>query len=219
MPNHMASIYLYAELLLNIRQVTVFAILPSICSGETHINLCSDRRTIQLQHENHISHIELPCQVVDAAALSIPEVPTRELSFRLAVSSATDLSTQGENIIKADVPWPASKLTPETQIACQSCGKLLLKDVTVWKDLPSGGWADMMDFWHCHKPSGQNGAHNSANNTKGYAAANDLGPTAGTGLVDISHFLVFESNCMGIQVCSYLSITFLSLGDKKEACS
>lgn len=27
----------------------------------------------------------------------------------------------------------------------------------MWKDLPSGNWAEMMDFWHCHKPDPEGG--------------------------------------------------------------
>jgi hypothetical protein len=37
---------------------------------------------------------------------------------------------------------------------CHNCNKLLLdsEDVTVVNEMPSEIWAEMMDFWHCHKP-------------------------------------------------------------------
>jgi len=197
----MASIHLYAELLFNIRQVTVFAILPSDSNEGTRINLLSDQKTLKLQHKDQDALIELPTQVSSATALTIPSTPTKELSFRLSVSTAASLPSPAKSVIDTNIPWPASRLTSETKIACQSCGNSLTADVTVWKDLPSGGWADMMDFWHCHKPSTRNGTDDSVGSTKGYAAANDLGPQTGVGLVDISHFLLNESDCIGIQVC------------------
>ena len=197
----MASIYLYAELLVNIRQVTVLAILPSKCHQGTWISLLPDQKTLHVQHEDLISTVELPCQIANTASAKIPQVPSNELSFRLSVSPDVDLSLSSRSVMGDNVPWPASKLMSETQIACQSCSNPLIKDVTVWKDLPSGGWADMMDFWHCHKPGPEDGSHESFGSTKGYAAANDLSPTAGVGLVDVGHILFAEVNCTGMQVC------------------
>ena len=197
----MPKIYLYAELLLNIRQVTVFAILPSSCNESTHIELNADQKRLRLLHGNEEVLIELPCSVLDNANLKIPTVPTKELSFRLAISGSANLPGQLKSVSDNTIPWPASKLTPETQLACGCCGKRLVTDVKVWKDLPSGGWADMMDFWHCHKPTTENGNVASAGSTKGYAASNILGPRAGVGLVDISYFLLAESDCTGIVVC------------------
>jgi molybdopterin-binding protein len=40
------------------------------------------------------------------------------------------------------------------RLHCNHCDQLLLdsKDVTVINEMPSEIWAEMMDFWHCHKP-------------------------------------------------------------------
>ena len=196
----MSEIYLYAELLLNIRQVTVFAILPSYCNKTTHLGLQADKRTLFLKHEGEQSTIELPCQVVNDADLDIPPASTRELSFRLGVNGAAKLSVETKLADDINFPWSAPVLTAETRIACQRCRSLLINDVTVWKDLPSGGWAEMMDFWHCHKPHVEGGDHSSVGATKGYAASNFIGPTAGVGLVDVTHFLLSERDCYGLQV-------------------
>jgi len=198
----MAKIYLYAELLLNIRQVTVFAVLPSSCNETTHIKLRDDQRTLSLQHEKDKATIELPSIVVNKENLIIPTVPTRELSFRVAVGCVTKHTTQAKLATDSDIPWPATKLSSQTRINCQSCGSLLIEagNVTVWKDLPSGGWADMMDFWHCHKPTTEDEAELSSANNKGYSAANVMGPVLGTGLVDTSHLWFAFGQCRGIQV-------------------
>lgn len=199
----MANIYLYAELLLNIRQVTVFAILPSNRNNWTAIELCDDQRTLQLTHEDEQARIELPSTVVDNANLRSPTLPTRELSYRFAVDSDAKSSVQSGLATDSELSWPATKLSFQTRVNCQSCGNLLIEagDITVWKDLPSGGWADMMDFWHCHKPSTDNGDNLSAGNNKGYSASNVMGPVLGTGLVDTSYFWFAVSQCRGIQVC------------------
>lgn len=196
----MSTIYLYAELLLNIRQVTVFAILPSDCNEETRVWLGHDHRTLRLRHEDEESVIELPCSVADRANLKLPPVAARELSFRLVVSDAATLPAHPRQATDCNDPWPASRLSAETQVACGSCGTLLVNNINVWKHLPSAGWADMMDFWHCHKPSSIDGDGDDAASSKGYAAANALGPTTGTGLVGVSHLLVSDIDCTGIKV-------------------
>ena len=224
----MQNIYLYAELLLNIRQVTVFAILPSPSSEQSRISLDTDRETLHLQHNGDEAVITLPCPVtIDDSTLKIPPTSTKELSFRLDASAKLHIQIQRSNDIS--VPWPASQLTSVTRISCQSCGRELVANVTDWKDLPSGGWADMMDFWHCHKPTAANGNDNAADSTKGYAASNILGPTEGVGLVDITHFLFAEANCTGFRVRTssfplllaeripYDCIASSCVGNKKEA--
>ena len=196
----MSTIYSYAELLLNIRQITIFVILPSKCNINTRVGLDHDQRKLRLRHEDEESIIELPCSVANNASLQIPSVATRELSFRLVVSDTAILRAQSEQATDCNDPWPASRLSPTTQIACRSCGTFLVTNVNVWKHLPSAGWADLMDFWHCHKPSATDGDDDHAGSSKGYAAANILGPTTGTGLVGVTYLLVSSMDCTGIQV-------------------
>ena len=196
----MSKTYLYAEFLINIRQVTVFAILPSSCNEHTRTWLDTGPNILHLTHNEEESSITLPCPVVVInTTLNLPLTPVTEVSFRLG--AATLLLPKAEVYSANSLPWPASKLTSETRVACQSCGNRFIINATEWKDLPSGGWADMMDFWHCHKPTVENGNHDTAGSTKGYAAANVLGPTPGVGLVDTSHFLLAETDYIGIRVC------------------
>ena len=203
----MPKAYLYAEFLINIRQVTIFAILPSSCNESTHIGLDASHNILHLTHDEDESSITLPCPVViNNPTLSLPLKPVIELSFRLP--AATQLSPKAEVYSSNNIPWPASKLTPETRLACQSCSNRFLTNAIDWKDLPSGGWADMMDFWHCHKPTIENGSHDTAGSNKGYAAANVLGPRPGIGLVDTSHFLLAQTDCIGIRVCRSETLSF-----------
>ncbi|KAL8749718.1 MAG: hypothetical protein Q9184_006697 [Pyrenodesmia sp. 2 TL-2023] len=93
--------------------------------------------------------------------------------------------------------WTASWMRQDTQVACQSCQSLLVKDsVKTWKDLPSENWAEMMDFWHCHKPDTEDPLdHKATGPLKGYGAANGIGPTAGVALVDAMYIHLLLKDC------------------------
>lgn len=197
----MISAKLYAELLLNIQQVTVFASLPSIANGSTKLDLSADRRHLSVLHDGVSATLELPCQVAEIDC-SLPTTGLRELSFRLPVAGDIEART-GPGDQDEDVTiWPASVLNPETELACQSCKESIVKHtVSTWRDLPSENWAEMMDFWHCHKPD-VNGAVKvtSDASVKGYAACNTLEPRPGAAFVDTMHFRLASSDCTGIEV-------------------
>lgn len=60
--------------------------------------------------------------------------------------------------------------------------------------MPSGNWADMMDFWHCHKPETESKDGDAveskyANLQRGYTAV------GGTALVELTYFLIAEGDC------------------------
>lgn len=205
----MPSILIYAELLLNIRHVTVFVILPSDPGPDSAASLSPDRRSIVITHQGEKQGLQLPCQVAAIAASDFPLTKLKELSFRLQVAVDLDLSqTQRPSSEYKDAPWAASSMTSESRVACRSCKNALVKEsIPVWKDLPSEDWAEMMDFWHCHKPSTDD-AHSISTHelTKGYAASNRLAPSRGVGFVDISYILLFKNDCIGLQVCLCLTL-------------
>lgn len=197
----MSSIYIYAELLLHIRQVAVLAILPSPANPSTHIGISADSKTLSLEHEGQRAIAELPCPVLGIANRR-EDTSQQELSFRLQPSAAARLPTPGR-LPAGDVPWSASTLSPNMQIACKGCKRLLVRPVQTWKDLPSGGWAEMMELWHCHKPNVPGSSdHSSTSSIKGYGASNTIGPSPGTALVDIGHFVLADEDCIGLQVRS-----------------
>ena len=197
---NMSSIVLYVELLSNIGQVTAFATLPSDSDHDTSAALSPDGRSLSITHGETKVGVRLPCKVLESPAIRHRfAVGAKELSLRLQV--ARDVIQTGEG--DEDVPWSASSLTSDSRIACRVCNQSFL-DISspIWKDLPSENWAEMMDFWHCHKPKDEEdpGAQGQGL-AKGYAASNQLTPSRGVGLVDISHIILIESDCSGIQVC------------------
>ena len=156
----------------------------------------------------------------------------REMSFRMQIDPADAAClVPGEEITGDYVPWMAGDMGPLARLRCRGCENVVLdskcsgfsaasadSDVNgtastgrVWKDLPSGNWAEMMDFWHCHKPDSHD--HDHGDNTvsieernsqvKGYGAANQVVAARGTVLVDVPTFLVAESDCRGLKKVRY----------------
>lgn len=199
----MASVVAYTELLTNIYQVTAFISLPSPCDRDTDVKLSSNRKAIIIKHQGALNTIQLPCQVADNVTITHPAVGIKELSLRFRIARNSGFS-HTEHLPGDDIPWPASSMTPDTKIACRSCKNVLVgRTIYNWKDLPSENWAEMMDFWHCHKPDTKESQEAHAHDqTKGYSASNGLVPSRGFGLVAISHIDILQSDCIGIQVCT-----------------
>ena len=221
---------LYAELLLNIRQITVIATLPSVPNEETHYELSSDRKLLLLTHNQEQCTLTLPSPAASTVAIKAPSVEDKELSFRLPIASrhrATG-AAESENSRENTSIWPASALSPTTQLACLSCKNVFVDgNISAWKDLPSEHWAEMMDFWHCHKPHNREDTLGQNKPTKSYSASSANTLTPGTGFVDDLHLRLASSDCTGLKVrytsqattklqsfCSRKAI----MGNKKETC-
>jgi hypothetical protein len=130
-----------------------------------------------------------------------------------------------DEVMDAFVPWAAGDMDSYTKLRCRKCESILLDvpelSATVaspsgesqaagwtWKDLPSGNWAEMMDFWHCHKPdehehdedaAAKQSAEDENSKVKGYGASNQVLASSGTVLVDVATFLVSERDCKGLK--------------------
>lgn len=252
------SLRLHAELLPNIRQITLYASLPRIpeLEGFRPVIQLSDLRkeaTISLPPPfDHVSEpIKLPARVSDAyrrlvnarSGAAVTPVSTQstdtsqDYSFRMQVDSSDEaLLLSRDELIDDYVPWTAADMSLSTRICCQRCGNMFLKTKTsssetgedvgqpkgwIWKDLPSGNWAEMMDFWHCHKPDphedNQDGTKNTAlriedqtAQLKGYGAASRVVAISGTVLIDAATFLLVESDCMGLVKVGFV-LSLLSL--------
>ena len=197
----MGSISLYAELLLNIRQVTIFVTLPTIINDKTQIELSPNRRSLLVTHNKEQSVLDLPNRIASSADIKVPATQVKELSFRLPMSRE-DLAAGADGKSRHDMSiWPASALSPTSQFACRTCKNTIVQGgITAWKDLPNENWAEMMDFWHCHKPRVREDDPGANVSTKGYAASNGLMSMSGVGLVDELHLRMSSNNCIGIEV-------------------
>lgn len=213
-PNE-SSIVLYAELLLHIRTVTLFASLRTFHTRETKAKLSTDGYTITVTHEGESATIRVPIQVQggggDAALVLPAQPPSKELTLRLQIEEkeGTDMLglLQSEERKANLVPWDGATLQAmeDVKVCCKGCYNdvLPVNQVREWRDLPNENWAEMMDFWHCHKPDEHHlhdHTHDDVVGKKGYAAGNRLEAVEGVGFVDLTSFLLKEQDCMGVEV-------------------
>lgn len=185
--------------------------------------------------QNDAQTITLPARVsdatqqilkTDASPSAKPSIsPNHEYSIRMQIDPKHLLLTTKDGLTDDYVPWTAMDMSPLTRIRCRFCRSHLLKTRSSenvraqpqstylgweWKDLPSGNWAEMMDFWHCHKPDSlDNGPPHETNpmsqtdgkvaEVKGYGAASRVKAIPGTVLIDVATFLLAESDCVGLK--------------------
>ncbi len=202
---------MYAELLSNIRQISVIIVLQEPCDQATKAELSADGRRFILHHAGEASSLSLPGHVPPTAQLQKPVLGSKELTWRLPLAGQPTRA-RIENAQSNDAPWSAGCLGDETEFSCRDCGAVIVSrgSIQTWRDLPSENWAEMMDFWHCHKPDvpesngsdghdGDVGVEKSIAN-RGYGANTKFAPTTGIGFVDVTTFLLFDSDCTNIQV-------------------
>ena len=202
---------MYAELLSNIRQISVIVALDEPCDPATKVELSADGRHFIVDHGGEACSLSLPGQVPFSFLLPSPSLGAKELTWRLPLAgqpSRADMGSAQDN----DSPWSARCLGEQMEFGCRDCSAVIIKkgSVKTWRDLPSENWAEMMDFWHCHKPdvpqaNGSNGhdpgsiiEESSVN--KGYGANTIFAPTRGLGFVDLTTFLLVGLDCTNIEV-------------------
>ena len=201
----MPEISLYAELLIHIRQLTLYASLENARNEHTQILVSSDKKIVTVLHEGETVGIYLPTQISGTADITFPLDRRTEVSTKLHIEDQSELEQAIEAAPGVEVPWSASDLCPESSVSCTSCNATILEAgaITQWKDLPNENWAELMDLWFCHKPHEHN--HEDTTNpaeAKGFSANSKLAVTSGTGLVDTLSFLIYSADCINIKVCS-----------------
>jgi len=231
-----ARVGIYAELHPNLRQVSVAVTLPSAATDGTSARLTEDGAAIQIRHEASTVALRLPApvEVRDGGYLPLPFGPPRssavveEASWRLPLApSSSPQPSRGRETAAAGVhggeavPWSAADLVPGSGVRCRSCEAFVVpaSRLAAWKDLPSENWAEMMDFWHCHKPDtgpreGEpeagiepppeqgRAATQASLAARGYGASSTISAQRGVGLVDLMALSFAEDDCLGVTVCS-----------------
>lgn len=194
----MTTTSIYAELLLNIRQITVVASLPSAYNNATIVTLSEDRQSLHVVHDGRSMTIRLPAPVRSDFHPTVAPGSTRALSFRMPIMDEVAYKLSATSNAHAPKSlWSAASMGPTTKVACRFCQTLLVREqVKVWKDLPSENWAEMMDFWHCHKPdTDDSSTHKQDGVRKGYGAASSIRAMSGIGLIDITSLHLVQQDC------------------------
>ncbi|KAH8675892.1 ubiquitin-conjugating enzyme E2-binding protein [Xylariales sp. PMI_506] len=196
------EILIYAELLSNIRQVSVACSLTSPIASTTKANVSPDGLTLSVFHGDVERLVQLPAKVSAPAQLPIQNRDSLVLSWRLPLAPSqptTMLSSMDAQV----VPWSAQDLQPDAVVKCRACKTPVVSAglVKTWKDLPSENWAEMMEFWHCHKPHNHGedpSGHDTLATTRGYGANTRIAAQAGTGFVDLASFLFHNQDCTNL---------------------
>lgn len=197
-------IYLYAEVLANIRQANIYASLETHKNEHTKIDIASDKKTITVSHDGESASIYLPTEISGTAEVNIPIDRGKEMSVRLELAEIKNMPPV-ENTVGHEEPWAANDLSSNTRLQCQACkAELLANEVPLqFKDLPSEHWADMMDYWHCHRPQNPTATQGKdaeeAADSKGYGSSTKLRATPSVAFVDTAYFLFAEQCCRNVQ--------------------
>lgn len=212
-----SAITIYAELLSFIGQVSVSVSLATATTSQTCAEIVENGSVIRFHHDGCARSMKLPASVAQSASLPLPENASQQVSWRLpAATKASRSSTY--SLENQALPWNAVDIKPRSSVKCRKCSHSLIKDgtINVWKDLPSENWAEMMEFWHCHKPHDHEEHLGEEHLTKrGYGASNAISAQASVGFVDITSFVFIEEDCDGLSVSQPWSTGLCSTGEKE----
>lgn len=199
---------MYAELLSNIRQVSIIASFRTPSTAATKAELSDDCRLLKLIHDSDEGLLRLPAQVVATSKLQQPLLGSKEICWRLPLASQDTATKAPDSADTASAPWSAQRLSEQSELYCRNCGNNLVAPsaIKLWRDLPSENWAEMMDFWHCHKPDvpqnqkAKNSQLHEHLKDKGYGANTRFIARRGVGFVDLTYFLLSKEDCKGVKV-------------------
>ncbi|KAI1775274.1 ubiquitin-conjugating enzyme E2-binding protein [Hypoxylon cercidicola] len=183
------SILIYAERLSIIPKVNVSCLLHTPATSETKASISSNGQVLEVNHDGLKASIRLPGPVSSQQVNPALRVGDKYLAWALPL--VTGLAWQFEQ----NVPWSANDLQPESPIACRQCQATVVDAglIKVWKDLPSENWAEMMEFWHCHKPDHAH-ANDESLASRAYGANSRISAQSGVGFVDLTSFLLSEAD-------------------------
>lgn len=203
------SIHVYAEHLINIRTLTIQVSLTTASDESTRLS--ADGDIFMLCHRGETAKVTLPVSIPDSerAKLSVPSTASKSLSFRVRLGDSLVRDSQSSETV---IPWTAASLSQQTEMQCKNCHAEILPRGTIqtWKDLPSEGWAEMMEFWHCHKPNEPHD-HEHQTDKKGYSADSMLAITSLVGMVNAISFVLAADDCKNLKV-GHTAYFFLSGG-------
>lgn len=200
------TLSIYAELLPSIRQVSVAASLPAEPGASTHAQVFAGGSRIGIRHGRHAKDLRLPGAVTAPPLLPVPKTPAKSLSWRLPLAASHPSPGPLAHDHCPISPWSSADLKPGSPVTCRHCGNAMLPAgvISTWKDLPSENWAEMMEFWHCHKPEPHDHQRHEHLADRGYGANASISAQASVGFVDIMSFLFSEHDTAGLKVsCSH----------------
>lgn len=217
---------MYAEYLPKLQKISIVIGLPTPSEWKTKVTIGKDANTLHVYHDQTTTMMALPVTAsiqdehLGFGNKGISPGHTK-LSWRIkpadAVIKAAKASFKtGDGV--ARVPWTAADLTVDVDVVCRKCRTVILSKgkLKEWKNLPSENWAEMMEFWHCHKPtntiSNKEDNHDTDSYTenrdqsktsddqlasRAYGANSAISAKSGVGFADLTKFLFYGEDCRG----------------------
>jgi ubiquitin-protein ligase E3 D len=200
---------IYAELLPRLGRISVVIHLPTPTTHKTKVLLARDGLHLIVHHEGASIELPLPGKTSVAGEHLPGEVKPGLVKMSWRLFPTPEEAQAALHVESGAVTWSAAHLRPGTCVACRECDEPIVSPTTIkaFKDLPSENWAEMMEFWHCHKPTnahrgGANAAadaHNKASEhqlaSRGYGANSTISAQNGVGFVDLLTILFSQTDC------------------------
>lgn len=188
------SVELYAELLLNIRSLSLSGRIQSRPTDAKEVEVSGEGNIIKVRFNGAEAGIEIPIKIIlnELSKIKIAGTGQDEIASRLPLVDGLIEPPKQQNGSDNVVPWTADALSSNVALHCRHCGRVMVKPgkVKTWKDLPSTNWAEMMDFWHCHKPHEQDRHDTTGASELGHnGEQHHLSSARGIGFVDIVSFV------------------------------
>ena len=208
---------LYAELLLNISTLSLSGRINSKPTDCKEVEVVGEGNIIKVRFNGAEAAIQIPIKTIVAELCRIKVAGTglEEIASRLSLVDDPDRPAKQQNGSDNVAPWAAGALSSDLALHCRRCGRVMVKPgiITTWKDLPSGSWAEMMDFWHCHKPHDHE-PNGPAGDEENPQPRHDGDPhrftsSTGVGFVDVASFLFHRSNISNTVKVSHMIASIL----------
>lgn len=221
---------IWAEYLPKLQKVSILVELPTASTWKTKVIVGQDSLLLTVFHEGIVTQMNLPVPIAmrdEHLAMGFrnrDQINPGHMSLQWRVNAADAVikaaeraAVNGQNALR--VPWSAADLITDADVVCRDCQSVIISKgkIKEWKDLPSDNWAEMMEFWHCHKPTDKkkeniapvdattNGDNENKTSddklaSRGYGANSAITAQSGVGFVDLTKFLFYGENCRGLKV-------------------
>ncbi|KAF7533372.1 hypothetical protein G7054_g7123 [Neopestalotiopsis clavispora] len=179
-------IILYAELLSNIRQVSVGCSLSSACTTtSTQASLSADGQQLTVQHEDEERTLRLPGRVSAPQKLPIQSRDSRNLAWRLPLAGAAPATRfiPPSQLDAQTVAWSATELPAGGMVKCRDCQTTVIEEGAIKR---------------LERPPQRELGRDDGVLALGYGANSRIAGQAGTGFVDLSSLLFSEKDCANL---------------------
>lgn len=198
-------------------RISVVVHLPTFSTHKTKALISRDATRLIIYHDDITTELFLPAKTVLRGEHLPGVIPPGldKMSWRL-IPDQTEIASADSDRLGLDVHaevWSATDLKPNLDVTCRKCDNVIItKDkLNEWKDLPSENWAEMMEFWHCHKPTTNGHANQDEKKapedglaSRGYGANSAILAQPGVGFVDLTNMLFYAEDCRCLTVSNLL---------------